>query len=199
MMDGRIQAIRTTLDANGFGELGVGIPYFAPVSVILLLTYLTKLRMDEPDFLRMLGAAAVSCGRLQLAREFTLTNHSSYMISIVKACCESYMAEMRPTTHVRTDHGLVKESTGSSNERASQVELKSLVWAIVGIALVAGLGVSSIHKDGFSIFRGIIGAFGFFWAGLICACAGKSYEGRIAAAAIGILLLVVVVLIASGR
>lgn len=76
---------------------------------------------------------------------------------------------------------------------------RNLVFAIVAISLVVACFASAVSKDGFSLVRAGIGSIGFFFMGVISAMAGRTTAGRIRAAAIGIGLLALALLVVMGK
>lgn len=60
------------MDAKGFGILGRGVAYYAPISVVLLLEYLGKRRLNDQKYLNSLLGAAVACGEAFLMNKITL-------------------------------------------------------------------------------------------------------------------------------
>lgn len=49
---------------KGFGLLARGVGYYAPVSVMILLRYLAKRRIEDQDFILSLSQAAKRCGEV---------------------------------------------------------------------------------------------------------------------------------------
>jgi hypothetical protein len=62
------------LDVKGFGMLGGGVNYYAPLSVGILLKYLALSRAGETDYLKSLSRAANRCGAAAQKYEITPTS-----------------------------------------------------------------------------------------------------------------------------
>jgi len=73
-----------TLQNKGFGSLLRGINYYATNSVLLLLKYLARRRIEDGDYLYNLSKVAEFCGRIYLKGKLTPENHLSEALKIIR-------------------------------------------------------------------------------------------------------------------
>ena len=74
--------VNFSFSSHGFGVLGRGVNYYAPASVLVVLTELARRRRDEPEFLDRLAYAAT-----ELAHHlFTVANQLSMATFIAQFC-----------------------------------------------------------------------------------------------------------------
>jgi hypothetical protein len=90
----RSDAIGFDMSYKGFGWLGIGLGYYAPTAVAVLLRYLAEKRADDAQFLASLGATAVACGNLQASRRITLTNQAQLCMWAMAKTCGHYLDVM---------------------------------------------------------------------------------------------------------
>jgi hypothetical protein len=74
-----------SLSHSGFGILGKGINYYAPVSVTLLISYLENLYDDDYLFSKRLANVVNKCGSSFLNNEITTTNQTTLPNLIIEA------------------------------------------------------------------------------------------------------------------
>lgn len=79
--EAKLDENRFTLNAIGFGLLARGVGYYAPVSVLALMSYLVKRRMGDDDYLARLARAAAACGSFMLAGKLTILNQTQLAFS----------------------------------------------------------------------------------------------------------------------
>jgi hypothetical protein len=72
---------RFDMHAKGFGILGRGAGYYAPVSVSLLLQYLVERRLLDREFLGALALVTQNCARAFVTRELTIPSQSRVSLS----------------------------------------------------------------------------------------------------------------------
>ena len=72
------------LDVKGFGMLGQGVNYYAPLSVGLLLKHMALSRAGETDYLNSLSRAANLCGEAAQKYEITPTSQLSLAYQTAK-------------------------------------------------------------------------------------------------------------------
>lgn len=70
--------------AKGFGFLAKGIDYYLPTSVIMLLQYLTKKRLEDKKFLLNLSMAASMCGSFYLNDQVSIANQGALALKIAQ-------------------------------------------------------------------------------------------------------------------
>jgi hypothetical protein len=72
------------LDVKGFGVLGGGVNYYAPLSVGILLKQLALSRSGETDYLKSLSRAANLCGKALGRVEITATSQLTLAYQVAK-------------------------------------------------------------------------------------------------------------------
>jgi len=73
-----------TLQNKGFGSLLRGINYYAKDSVLLLLKYLARRRIEDGDYLYNLSKVAEFCGKIYLKGKLTPKDHLSEAVKIIR-------------------------------------------------------------------------------------------------------------------
>ena len=70
------------LKQNGFGWFGRGIGYYCPQSILILLQYLARRRIEDLDYIAYLEQLSYSCGGVFLAGELGMTNSHLFCQSV---------------------------------------------------------------------------------------------------------------------
>lgn len=84
------------LDTKGFGLLGAGVNYYAPLSVGILLHQLALSHREDAVYLRQLLAAARSCGTALLRDQISVISQPSLVYRIVKDSVDVFTTSRVP-------------------------------------------------------------------------------------------------------
>jgi hypothetical protein len=76
---------------KGFGWLGRGLGYYAPIAVMALLRFLVERHENDLEFHQRLAKAAWACGRFQLERRIGLTNQVELGTGVIAFAAEPYI------------------------------------------------------------------------------------------------------------
>ncbi|RME55889.1 hypothetical protein D6779_11665 [Candidatus Parcubacteria bacterium] len=69
------------LDVKGFGMMGEGVNYYAPLSVAILLNYLANTRKSDDEYLSALATVASKCGEAVLSHQVSITSQLTLPIA----------------------------------------------------------------------------------------------------------------------
>jgi len=135
---------------HGFGLLGRGVNYYAPTSVLVLVTDLTRRRRDEIEFIERLAYAATETAFHGL----TVTNQVPMATFIAQMC---WSGKLCPECEKAVDRALDRcpdcgyDFTGRAGERDESDEEEPKRETKDGEQ--AGLGDSLVIEDGYSKLR----------------------------------------------
>jgi hypothetical protein len=83
----RDQEIRFDMEPKGFGVLGTGLGYYAPMAVLGLCRHLATKRSSDGDYLRRLRVATCACGVAHIRREIGLANQVQLGGRVIMSTC----------------------------------------------------------------------------------------------------------------
>ena len=79
---------------KGFGIMGSGLGYYAPISTLAIIRYFSMKRAEDSEFLVSLAEAGATCGEAYLHAQVSMTNQLPLGNFIVAKACSSYLDEI---------------------------------------------------------------------------------------------------------
>ena len=117
------------LKAKGFGLFARGMGYYGPNSIVVLLRYLVKKRVNEHEFINALSQAVKKCGEVYYSGQLSLSTQYHFALMIA---CEIFEEEIE---ELLSEYELSDFDMSTYKKKINKIYQVKTIAALVGRGL----------------------------------------------------------------